>query len=90
MVCRPRYWQVQLDHIAVGLQQLNVSATQVIVDSGSTLIYASLSDAQQINQVCPSPELCRSLPLAPLLPKHGDTDSQPRCYIMDQRACMGA
>ena len=54
---------MQLDQVAVGPQKLkNISATHVIVDSGSTLIYASLSDAQQINQVCPSPKLCRSLP----------------------------
>ena len=74
---------MQLDQVAVGLQKLNVSATNVIVDSGSTLIYASLSDAQQINQVCLSPQLCRSLQLAPLLP---DMATQPRYDIMDQRA----
>ena len=50
-MCVCRYWAVQLSGVSVGSVQVAVSATQAIVDSGSTAILVDPDDALAIHQV---------------------------------------
>ena len=48
---RPKYWQPRLDALAVGERNVSVTATSLVVDSGSTIIFAGENDARSINSV---------------------------------------
>ena len=53
--CRPTYWQPRLDALMVGKQNISVKATSLILDSGSTIIFAGEQDAKAINSVSALP-----------------------------------
>ena len=53
LCCPGRYWAVQLSGLSVGSISVAVTATQAIVDSGSTAILLDPTDAMAVHQVRP-------------------------------------
>ncbi|CAG8582292.1 12188_t:CDS:1 [Ambispora leptoticha] len=53
VVDTPSYWQIKLDDIKFGEKSLGVGAPSVIIDTGTTLVFASTDAFTKVNELIP-------------------------------------